>query len=478
MPRKTSYKMLGATLLALAAGVTGCAPLPSLEKPAAPKPLSGYQTAQSFQAPAGRWPAERWWQSYGDPQLDALIDEALRDSPDMASAAARLRQAEAFGRVARSTLLPQVTGNAGLSYQRLSENYLTPSFMTPRGWNDYEVATLDLNWELDFWGKNRAALAAATSLIDAGRAEIAQARLSLAAAVATDYATLAELFSIRDTVARSVAIRKRTAELFEERFANGLETRGSLSQAKARLAEMEGELLVIDEQIGLEGNRLAALLGAGPDRALAIRRPAVRLAGDWGFPRELAANLLGRRTDVAVSRLLVEAQAHRIDQKKGEFYPNVNLSAFIGLQSLTIDKLARSGSLIGSVGPAVSLPIFSAGRLQGELRGAAAAYDEAVAGYNRTVTQALQEVANLGLSRKALGAELSKAAAAVASAADAHRVVSDRYRGGLATYLEVLYAEDLLLSTQRNLANLQSRAFTLDVALNRALGGGYREKKI
>jgi len=453
----------------------GCAQLPSLDAFAALKPVSGYQTASSFAAPAIAWPEERWWQAYGDKQLDAMIDEALRDSPDLAAAAARLRRAEAAGQVAGAALLPQIGANAFANQQRQSYNYLTPKVMTPEGWQDYGRATLDFSWELDFWGKNRAGLAAATSQVEAGRAELAQARLILASSIATNYAELARLFAARDTAARSVEVRGKTAALFAERFTNGLETRGSVRDAEARRAGAEGELLQVDEQIGLQRNRLAALLGAGPDRGLAIVRPVVRLGGHFGLPGDLPADLLGRRPDVVAARLQTEAQLRRIDQKKAEFYPNVNLSAFIGVHSLGIDMLTRSGSTVGSIGPAISLPIFTGGRLQGELRGTVAAYDETVANYNKTVTQALQEVADAGLSQRALAGRLAKAEEAVAAAGEAHRVVRNRYEGGLSSYLEVLSAEDVLLSSMRTLSDMQSRAFSLDAALVRALGGGYRE---
>lgn len=471
-------RKFGAAALAVAFGLTGCASFPLLEQPRSLKLASDYQAANSFAAPDGLWPAERWWEGYGDPQITVLIDEALRDSPDLAAASARVRQAEAFGKVAGAALLPQVGANASVTYQTLSYNYLTPRNMTPSGWNDYGIGTVNLVWDLDFWGKNRAGLAAATSQLEASLAELAQARLCLSAAVAAGYADLARLFALRDVAGRSVEVRKKTAELFDNRFNNGLETRGSLSEARARLAASEGELLMIDEQIGLQRNRIAALLGAGPDRGISITRPGINLKTNFVYPAKLAANLIGRRPDITAARLVAEAQAHRIKQKKAEFYPDVNLAAFIGFQSLNLDMLTRSSSSIGSVGPAISLPIFTAGRLQGELRGAAAAYDEAVAVYNRTVTQALQEVANAGLSAKALTPELAKGEAAAAAAGEAHQVASNRYQGGLASYLEVLYAEDILLDTQRQLANLRSRALTLDVALKRALGGGYQNDKI
>ena len=471
-PAPLSWRIL---LAGLALAFAGCAQIPALGQLTAPTDGTSYAASQSFAAPTTHWPHDAWWQAYADSQLDTLISEALAGSPDLAAASARLRRAQAVGQVAGAPLLPQLSANGSLTKQRQSYNYLTPESMTPEGWQDYGRTTLDLTWELDFWGKNRAALAAATSEAEAARAELAQARLTLSASIATDYMELARLFAAHDTAARSVEVRSQTAALFAERFANGLETKGSLREAEAKRASAEGELLQVEEQIGLQRHRLATLLGAGPDRGRAIKRPTVDLHRALGLPDELAVNLVGRRPDVVAARLRTEAQLKRIDQKKAEFYPNINLYAFIGLQSLGLDLLSKSGSTVGSVGPAISLPIFTGGRLSGELRSTAATYDEAVANYNRTLTQALQEVANAAWSQQALGARLDKAEQAVAAASEAHRIARNRYEGGLSTYIEVLSAEDVLLNSLRSLTDLQSRGFALDVALMQALGGGYQE---
>jgi len=192
-----------------------------------------------------------------------------------------------------------------------------------------------------------------------------------------------------------------------------------------------------------------------------------------GLPAELPAELLGRRPDIAAARMRAEAADKRIDQARASFYPNVNLVAFVGYQSLNVSNLAKADSAIGSVGPAISLPIFDGGRLRGQLRSSEADQAEAVANYERTVVQALQEVADAALSQKALGGQIGRTDESVEAAREAWRIQNNRYEGGLATYLDVLSAEDSLLSTERALTDLQSRSFALDVALVKALGGGY-----
>ncbi len=464
---------------ALVAGA--CAQLPDMPQKPVTKDISKYETAQTLGADvrqqagtASTWPTDQWWLRYNDPQLNALIAEALKGEPTLAAAQARLHNAEASAQVAGAALLPEVSAQGSVEKQKQSYNNGIPSAFVPHGWRPYGTAELNFNYEIDFWGKNRAALAAATSELDAARADAAQARMVLSASIAAAYADLARLFAERDSAQAALQVRTQSAQLFRGRFANGLETQAGVQQAESKEESARADLLAIDESIALERNEIAALMGEGPDRGLRIERPTVDLAQPAGLPDNLALGLLGRRPDVVIARLRVEAAAKRIDVAKAGFYPNVNLSAMIGLQSLGLNMLTNSGSLVGNFGPAVTLPIFNGGRLRGELRGARATYDEAVANYDETLTKALHDVADVAASKRALADRLQATQAAYDAAAQAHQVAFDRYRAGLAGYLEVLNAADTMVSAQRQLADIQSRTFTLDVALVRALGGGYQ----
>ena len=461
--------LIASSLLASA----GCAQLPRIETPPAVKKIEQLDSSKSFTAPEAAWPGEGWWLAYGDAQLDALIEEALRGSPDLDLARARLHAAMAQVQGAHATRIPEVTGTASFAEEKQSYNNLIPKAALPQGWNDYGLATVNVAWELDFWGKNRAALAAAVSEQRAAGVEVAQTRLILSTSVASTYAGLVHLYTLRDNAAETLAIRTKTVALFRRRHDFGLETLASLRQVEARQSAAQGDLLAIDERIGLQRNAIAALLGAGPDRGLAITRPTAQVSGSQGLPQNLALDLLGRRPDVIAARSRAEAAARRIDQAKAGFYPSVNLIGFAGLQSLGVDNLVKAGSGVGSIGPAISLPIFNTERLQGQLRGAHAEYEAAVATYNATLSEALREVADAATSRRALDGELGAARASVAAAAEAHQIVSRRYDGALATYLDVLTAEDELITAQRAEAELESRALILDVALVRALGGGF-----
>lgn len=438
------------------------------------KPVSQLQSTRSFADATAAWPKDQWWRDYGDPQLNGLIDAALKDSPTLAVAKARLRLAGAAVQMNDAALLPQVNLNATAEEQRQSYHFLTPRSATPQGWNDYGRVTLDFGWELDFWGKNKSALQAALTDQESLQAEMAQTRLILSASVAMAYAEFARLHKALDTAKAALAVRARTAELFRERYRNGLEMLGSVRQVESRLASVEAEVATLEEQRALQQNALAALVGAGPDRGLEIQRPGVDLSAARGLPPELALELLGRRPDIVAARLRAEAAAKRIEQRKADFYPNVNLLAFVGVHSLGLNMLTKSGSMVGSFGPAISLPIFNTKRLEGQLDAAYGEYDLAVASYNATLINALREVSDVAASRRQLAKQLKALGDSYASAREAHRIVKQRYEGGLSNYLDVLSAEDGMLGAQRALTEIQTRALVLDVATVRALGGGYQ----
>jgi NodT family efflux transporter outer membrane factor (OMF) lipoprotein len=463
-----------ALLLAVSLGLTsGCAQIPRLDPPPAMRKIDDFGSSNSFAASVAAWPGDQWWRAYGDPQLDSLIEEALHNAPELDLAQARLQAAAAQVQGAGATRLPEVTASAEIAEAKQSYDFLVPRQALPKGWNGYGAATLNMSYELDFWGKNRAALAAAVSEQRAAEVEIAQTRLILSTSVASAYAGLLHLYTLGDNATDTLALRMQTVALFRQRHQFGLETLASVRQVEARQAAAKGDLLAIDERVGLQSNAIAALLGAGPDRGLEITRPKVAWAGSQGLPSNLALDLLGRRPDIVAARLRTEAAAHRIDQRKAGFYPSVNLLAFAGFQSVGIDNLFKSASQSGAAGPAISLPIFNTNRLQGQFKGARAEYDAAVATYNGTLSMALREVADAATSRKSLDEELAAARAAVAAAAEAHQIVSSRYEGALATYLDVLSAEDSLISARRSEAELETRALILDVSLVRALGGGF-----
>lgn len=453
--------------------LSGCATVPDL----GPKPVPA--TAESLSSSAtladakGQWPVEGWWQGFGDPQLETLIAEGLAGSPDVATAAARVRAAEGLAQQAGAALLPRVGAEASAGGTQQSQNLGIPPEFVPDGIQDTGHIAGTLSFDLDLWGKNRAALAAATSEAEAARVDAAQARLMLTTGIASAYADLAAYYAALDVANDAVRVRGASADLSAKRALAGLENQGAQRQGESRAASARADVTALDEAIAQTRNRLAALVGAGPDRGLSIARPQLA-SPDVGLPPQAGIELIGRRPDIVAARLRAEAAAKRIDVARADFYPNINLSALVGLQSLGLSNLFKSGSEYGNGGVAISLPIFDGGRLQGRYKGARADFDIAVANYDRTLIGALRDVADIVASRTATTRQLVDRREALAAATDAANLAGLRYRAGLSNQLDQLTAEDSMVVLARQVSDLEARQLSLDIALIRALGGGYQ----
>lgn len=452
--------------------LAGCASVPDLgPRPVAAAPES-LESRVALAGAEGAWPTEGWWQALGDAQLDALIAEGLAGSPDMAIAAARVRAAEALAQQAGAALLPRVGAEASAGGVQQSRNMGIPPQFVPEGVQDTGHVAATFAFDVDLWGRNRAALAAATSEAEAARVDAAQARLMLTTGIASAYADLAGYYEALDVANEAVRVRAASADLSGERARAGLENQASQRQAESRAASAKADVVALEEAIAATRHRIAALVGAGPDRGLAIARPQMTRPA-LALPDEAGINLIGRRPDIVAARLRSEAAAKRIDVARADFYPNISLSALVGLQSLGLSNLFSTGSEYGNGGAAISLPIFEGGRLQGRYRGARADYDAAVATYDRALIGALREVADVVASRDATARQLAVRREALAAAAEASTLAGLRYRAGLSNQIVQLTAEDSMVALSRAVADLEARQLSLDIALIRALGGGY-----
>lgn len=468
----------GGLCAAAALLLAGCAAVPQLGS--RPEPLAASQVAagQSLAGGAqGEWPAEGWWQVYGDPQLDALIAEGLAKGPDVAAAQARFAKAAALAQQAGAATLPQldVKGQAGEQRSSTNIGISDPRIQSlfPTGWRDVGQVSANLGFDLDLWGRNRAALAAATSERRAAEIEAQQARLMLAVAITSAYFDLERLHAERDVRAGELERAITTRKLMGERQVNGLETRGVVAVTEGDLAQARIDLSSADEALAVHRHQLAALVGAGPDRGLAITRPQLAAPSTRGVPDDVTTNLVGRRPDIAAARERVEAAASRIKVARADFFPALRLSAMYGLQSVGLDLLFDKNSQVGFVGPAFTLPIFHGGELRGRYRGARADYDAAVAAYNAAVLVGYREAADALTTSRLVGQRLADARGARDSAQAAYRESQLRYRGGLVTFLDVLNVQDRLLRAQLAVALFEQAARNADVGLVRALGGGF-----
>lgn len=426
---------------------------------------------------AGEWPGGQWWAVFGDAQLDTLVGESLAGSPALRVAQARIAQARALVDAALASASPGVTGGFDLTRQRFSLSGTVPPPVAGTTRTTDRLA-VDFAYEIDYAGRYDAAIAAARASVSAADADAYAARLSLSSAVARAYFQLQSLFALRAISERELAQTAKRIALTRQRFAAGLDTEAAVTRAEAAPPELRAGIAQLDAAIALARNQLAALAGQGPDRGLLIgpaAAPAVANATTHALPDNLPLDLLGRRPDLAAARWRAQAATREIEVARLRFLPNVNLVAFAGTASLGLDRLLAAGSLIAGVGPAVRLPLFSAGNLQAALSGREADYDLAVARYNELLIDAVREVADQVQARRALEAERRERAGVLEATDRNRRLAEDRYRAGIANYLEVLDAEAPLYGLQRADADLRARALQAEVSLYRALGGGYME---
>ena len=472
--------LLVSTALAALGALGACAGVPHDGAGPQPKPIASFAAEQSLAAPTADWPSDRWWDAYGDAQLSGLIDEALNGAPTLDEAEARLASARAATTVARAETLPSLGGSGSVSATEQSREQGFPPFiqeLLPQGYQGEGRLALDFSYDLDLFGKNRAALAAQVSEAEAVQADLAEARLTLSTAIAGAYADLLRLGAEREAAVEAVQNRLQTAKLTAMRVENGLDTRAELKQAEAATPSSQADVEAIDDQILLTRHRIAALMGEGPDRGLAITLPAAESVKPFGLPADLRLHLVARRPDIVAARLRAQEAAKRIDVAYASFFPDVSLTGYIGQQSLGLSALFNPAAAIGSIGPTITLPIFEGGRLRGQYHGAQADYAQAVAAYDQTLSQALQDVADAAASVQSAARQLEDRRAALQAAEQAYAIAKERYEGGLSSFVSVLAAEDAVILDRRAYADASSRAFSLDITLVHALGGGYADPK-
>ena len=458
---------LASTVVLTLAGCASTEGIASQARPIAPAAV-GIADAAAPGAPAV---APDWWASFGDPALTALIERSLVDSPTLKVAQARLARASANVGAADAARGPQVNGSLDATRQRYTATGLYP---LPIAGSIRNTATLQAtgSWDLDLFGRNRAVLDAAIGVERAASADRDAARVLLSSNVARTYLQLARLVEQREVALRSLAQRDELLGLIRQRVQAGIDTAVELRQGEALLPETRQQLEALDEQIGLARHALAAL-SVQPPNAFDTLVPRFAALTMVSPPEALPADLLGRRADISAARWRIEAATRDVDAARAQFYPNINITAFVGLSSVGLDRVLRSGSEQYGAGPAIHLPIFDAGRLRANLRGKASDLDLAIESYNGTVVDAVHDVADQLGSLQSLERQRREQTLAQTAAELTYDLATQRYRAGLGTYLTVLNAEASVLTARRLSTDLLARAYDTRIALIRALGGGH-----
>ncbi|WP_229257388.1 efflux transporter outer membrane subunit [Duganella callida] len=460
--------------VAVAALLPGCASFDGIgseHRIAAP---AAYQSARALADEHGNWPAADWAGRYGDAQLSALIAEALRNSPTLEQAMARVAAAAAVSDSTYAAAGPKVNLDASITRQKYSANALVPPPVAG-SWQTENKAVLSASYELDVWGKHRAAESAAVSRLMYAEADKEKVKLTLSTAIARSYNELARLYALRDLAGDDIAQRRQLRDLSAARHRSGLDTEVEPQNASRALAASQTTLAALDGQILDVRYQLAALLGAGPDRGLDIARPQLNhtaLAADR-LPDNLPADLVARRPDIAMARWRVEATTSDIKVAKAEFYPDINLGAAIGLDAFGFGRFLDASSRTISAGPALHLPVFDSGALRAQLKGRYAEFDQAVAGYNQTLVGALSDVATQIARVRSTEAQLADAQAVSDAARRNWQLAASQYKAGLNTQQNLLQARVGAIAAEQTIANLRMARRDQQIALAAALGGGY-----
>jgi NodT family efflux transporter outer membrane factor (OMF) lipoprotein len=464
-PHLTQSAVLALALL----GLTGCASMSAVQAPAALR--DGPSLGLTVEPSAPVSVDAQWWREYGDPQLDRLIDAALASSPSLKIVQARLARAQAVAEVVDAAAGPQLTAAIDATRQQYTANGAVPP---PLAGTVRESGTAQFtgSWELDFFGKNRAALDAALGNTRAAQADAEAARMLLASNVVRSYFQLVRLNAQLQVANQLLAQRTQALRLVQDRVNAGLDTRLELRQSQGGLPDARLQIETLQEQLTLARHALSALI-AQPNRPLALDIPEQAAIKHIAMATALPSDLLGRRADIAAARWRAEAATHEVSSAQAQFYPNINLVAFAGFSSIGLDRLLGAGSEQWGVGPALRLPIFDGGRLRANLRGKTADLDAAIESYNAAVIDAVREVTDQLASARAIQRQQAEQRAAQTLAENAYEIALQRYDAGLSNYLSVLTAETAVLNQRRQAVDLAARALDTQVALMRALGGGY-----
>lgn len=416
--------------------------------------------------------ADTWWTSFGDAQLDRLVTDATAGNPQLAVALARIAQAQAVLSARDAANRPDVTFDGSAQVARLSGRYTIPP---PFAGSVRFIgqAQANLNWNLDLFGRQKAAIESARASTQAAALDLAAARLSIAGSVVQTYIDLARAEAEAGIARRTIATRQESLRLIDIRIRNRLASNLQATAAQTLLAQAQGALVRAEGSRALATNALAALAGRGPDYAATIRPATLTFDAALPLPAQVPADLLARRPDIAAGLARIDAAAAGRQVARRAFYPNVNLAALAGFQAVGLGNLFSLDAGTAGAGPAVHLPLFDNGRLKADLAGATAALDLATADYNDRVVGAVKEAADAIALVGNLARQRTRTAEVVRGFAETDRLNAIRVSSGLDSKLDLVDNDVRLLDAQLAQANLAAEAARQRVALVLALGGGF-----
>jgi NodT family efflux transporter outer membrane factor (OMF) lipoprotein len=462
--------------LLLALGLlAGCAAVgPNYKKPttAAPgafkeAPPEGWKRAQ----PSDAVLRGKWWELFGDPALSALEEQVSVSNQNLAQAEAQFRGARAAVALARAGLFPTVTAGAQATRAYNSSSGRSGTSTSTGGSSTVYQVPIDFTWELDLWGRVRRGIEANIATAQASAADVENTRLSLQAELASDYFQLHGLDEQRQLLDSTVNEYQTALKITSNRHDQGVASGADVAEAQTQLETARAQAIDLGVSRTQLEHAIAILTGKAP-ADLTIPSAPIRFAPP-AVPVGLPSELLERRPDIAAAERRVAAANAQIGVAQAAYYPTLSLNASAGFANSVIGKLFSLPSRFWSVGPQLLGTLFDGGQRHAVVEQAEANYDATVAAYRESVLDAFQGVEDNLSALRILAAEATQQVAATTAAEKSLALTRNRYNSGIATYLEVITAQNAAYQNERNTVDLRIRQMTASVNLIKALGGGW-----
>ena len=444
---------------------------PTTQIPAEYKEIGNWKPAQ----PSDQTQKGNWWEIFQDPQLNTLEEQLSVSNQTLRASVDRFQEARDVLRAARSSLFPLVTAGVSATRQRQSANRALRGATSPLNYSDYLLVG-DVSYEADTWGSVRHAVQSSRAQAQASAADLETVRLSLHAELALDYLTLRGLDAQKTLFDSNVQAFEKALELTQSRFQGGLASREDVDLAATQLEQTRAQDIDITSARDQFEHAIAVLIGQ-PASTFGLG-PAAPPSTPPVPPPGLPSDLLERRPDIAGAERRVASANEQIGIARAAYFPTIALSAAGGFESGRFPSWLTGPGALWSVGASALETVFDAGRRRAISDEAKASYDEMAANYQETVLTAFQQVEDALSDLRVLEEESKTQDAAVAAANRALEQSTNRYKGGLDTYLTVITAQNAALANERTAVSLLTRRLTSTVLLVKALGGGWDVSKL
>jgi NodT family efflux transporter outer membrane factor (OMF) lipoprotein len=478
--RYTFTGIIALLLVLLAITLAGCTVGPKYVKPSAPTPTAfkeqppaSYQGVDQWQPanPADQASRGKWWEIFGDPELNGLEDQIATSNQTLKVAEARFREARAAIRFNRASQFPTISTAPSAAYTKNSDySPGFPSKVQQASTGDF-VLPFDLSYELDLWGRVRRTVAAAREEAQATAADYETAKLSLEAEVAMDYFELRSADAQKQLLDGTVKAYTDNLQLTTHRFKGGAAPRSDVAQAQTQLDTTRVQDTDVTVQRAQFEHAIAILIGKPPAEFSLAEAPLKTQPPN--IPTGLPSELLQRRPDIAAAERRMAEANQQIGIARAAYFPTVTLNGTAGFAGTQGSNWFTWPGGFWAVGPALAETLFDAGRRRATSESARANYDASVATYRQTSLTAFQEVEDNLAALRILQNEAQQQDQAVASSKDSLQLFTNRYGGGVETYLQVITAETTELANERNAIDILRRRMDASVLLVKALGGGW-----